>query len=459
MRILIVLFTLMVSGVYAQVTVRVVSLPANTPEPAALFIAGSFNGWNPGDSAYMLKRSGALYEIVLPAAEGTAHFKITRGSWGLCEGTTTGGRIENRSFVYSPGMVVPVNIEGWENSAGAASTAVESVHIINETFPVPQLGKTKRVWICLPEGYASDLSKRYPVLYMHDGQNVFDAATSFSGEWGVDETMKGLQQRGDKGCIVVGIDNGGASRLDEYSPFVNPVYGGGQGAAYTGFLVNTLKPYIDSAYRTKPGREHTGIAGSSMGGLISLYAAIAYPEVFSKAGIFSPAFWFTDSLYGFIAGHQKKLPAKFYFIAGKNESLSLGSDMDSMVVLLRSVGYTDKEIVSQIKDDGAHSEWFWRGEFAGCYNWLYNGVSTGIRNRDLRTWKSITVSPSRVKDMFSLSVDALSVDLVNRDGKPLFHWENVQAGTQLSAPGLRAGNYVLCIRTDKGVTDKKLMIE
>ena len=132
---------------------------------------------------------------------------------------------------------------------------------------------------------------------MHDGQNVFDAATSFAGEWNVDDSLSIMQMNGDSGAIVVAIDNGGQYRLDEYCPYNNPTYGGGQGDLYADFLVSTLKPAIDSAFRTRPDRLNTAIAGSSVGAYIALYAGIKYQNVFSKIGSFSPAYWFEDSIY------------------------------------------------------------------------------------------------------------------------------------------------------------------
>jgi predicted alpha/beta superfamily hydrolase len=459
MRILLVLFTLIAFGANSQVTIRVTSLPVSTPSNPTLFVAGSFNGWNPGDSSFMFIKNGPVYEITLPAATGAAQYKITRGSWTGCEGTAGGGQISNRTFTYSPNLVIEIQIAGWEGSSGASSTALPNVHIISSSFFIPQLNKTRRVWIYLPNDYDSAPARRYPVMYMHDGQNVFDASTSFSGEWGVDETLSNKQKNGDQGCIVVAVDNGGASRLDEYSPYRNPAYGGGQGEAYVSFLVNTLKPYIDSAYRTKPEREYTSIAGSSMGGLISLYALVEHPLVFSKAGIFSPAFWFSDSLYAFIAGKPKQADVRIYFVAGLNESQSLVNDMDSMIVLLKSVGYTDAEIVSQVKVDGAHSEWFWKREFGACYDWLYKGTNTGIANRSLEKWKNITVYPNPVKDTFYLSVYADEVKLVSKEGKQLQQWKQVKAGTPLLIKGLNPGNYILYIKNSEGTTDKKLLVE
>lgn len=144
--------------------------------------------------------------------------------------------------------------------------------------------------VYLPPGYGSTRSVRYPVLYMHDGQNLFDAASAFGGvEWGVDETAERLIAAGRIApLIVVGICNT-PDRLLEYTPVADVRHGGGGAESYGRFLIEELKPAIDSTYRTLPDREHTGVAGSSLGGLVSLHLGIAYPEVFSRLGVVSPA--------------------------------------------------------------------------------------------------------------------------------------------------------------------------
>jgi predicted alpha/beta superfamily hydrolase len=171
---------------------------------------------------------------------------------------------------------------------------------------MPQLDRNRTIWLYLPTDYHST-TKSYPVLYMHDGQNLFDHATSFVGEWEIDETLDSLAKLGYEVPIVVGINNGQQRRIDELTPWPNDKYGGGDGEAYLKFLTETLKPKIDSAYRTKPQARHTGIMGSSLGGLISFYGGLAYNHVFGIIGAFSPSFWFSDQVYNFIATNASSL--------------------------------------------------------------------------------------------------------------------------------------------------------
>lgn len=152
----------------------------------------------------------------------------------------------------------------------------------------PQLDNYRDVLVYLPPSYGVS-DRRYPVIYMQDGQNLFDSATSFAGSyWHVDETMDMLAGEGIE-AIVVGVNHGNAERINEYNPF--PYFWQGRGDVYLRFLIETLKSQIDSDFRTQPEREATGILGSSMGGLISAYAYFHAPETFGYAGIMSPSLW------------------------------------------------------------------------------------------------------------------------------------------------------------------------
>lgn len=235
------------------------------------------------------------------------------------------------------------------------------------------------VIVYLPPGYDEDLERRYPVLYMQDGQNLFDNATAFSGEWGVDETLDSLRARGDRGVIVVGVDHGGDRRLDEYSPWRNARYGGGEGDAYADFLAHTLKPYVDAHYRTLADRQHTAIAGSSMGGLISLYAALKYPDVYGRAAIFSPSLWFSPQIYAVARRARPRPGTRMYFVIGGREGSTPEEEVRNqarMVDTLAAAGFRPgRDVQAFVRPDGAHAEWFWRREFPAAYQWLFNGAS------------------------------------------------------------------------------------
>lgn len=182
----------------------------------------------------------------------------------------------------------------------------------------PQLDNHRDILIYLPPSYDNSQS-HYPVLYMHDGYNLFDEATSYTGEWHVDETMETLAHEEQLEAIVVGIPSMGKDRLAEYSPFVDDKYGGGRGEDYLAFLTNTLKPMVDTTFRTLPNKRNTGIFGSSMGGLISLYGFFHHPAVFGFAGVMSPSLWFANrAIFGYVE-HATYQQGKIYLDAGTRE--------------------------------------------------------------------------------------------------------------------------------------------
>ena len=245
------------------------------------------------------------------------------------------------------------------------STASKQV----STFEIdaPQLLCKKKIWVYLPKSYALNLDKKYPVIYMHDAQNLFDKSTAYAGEWNVDETLDSINAN----VIIIGIEHGNERRLDELTPFKNAKYGGGNGDKYLDFIVKTLKPYIDTTYRTKPSKSNTAVFGSSLGGLISYYGALKYPEVFGKIGVFSPAFWYSNDIFE-LTKNTKKLKAKIYFMCGDNEDVEMVPDLNKMVYLVDSIrchclGLTKTKIIK----GGQHHEKLWRENFKKAYLYLF----------------------------------------------------------------------------------------
>jgi predicted alpha/beta superfamily hydrolase len=360
-----------------QLTINVTSVPPSTPSSDNIYIAGNFNNWNPGNNSNILTNNGdGSYTITFSPSAGLLEYKFTRGSWDTVEGNASGDFISNRTYNYTGG-IQSVNdaIEGWEG-LGDSHTAAPNVMILDQDFFMPQLNRTRRIWIYLPPDYDST-AKRYPVIYMHDGQNLFDKYYSFAGEWKIDESMNALFDDGDYGAIVVGIDNGGNQRINEYSPWVNPDYGGGDGERYAEFIIATLKPYIDSNFRTLPDREYTAIAGSSIGAYISLYSGIEYQEIFSKIGLFSPSFWFSDSIYQYVIEEGITEEMRIYFVAGDNESASMLTDMQNMFDTLSFAGLSENNMYLIHHPDGAHSEWYWAREYPDVYEWLFAEIMLG----------------------------------------------------------------------------------
>lgn len=249
---------------------------------------------------------------------------------------------------------------------------------------VPYYQQKRRVRVLLPKGYDQAVDQTYPVVYLHDGQNVFYSKESFSGySWKVIPTIKNhpdLQQ-----VIVVGIDNAGERRLDEYGPWPvdnsqTPEFmeAGGDGMAYGEWVVESVKPFIDSHYRTRPEAQSTLLAGSSMGGIITAYMGAAYPDVFGHLGVFSLASWFSESDFlDFTNAHPLHADTRVFIQVGTNEgnagdeSFMKNSEMNQAYInstlwyyqsLLRG-GLSVDQIDLHIVAEGTHHEKHWADHF------------------------------------------------------------------------------------------------
>ena len=375
--IVVILFNLLVLSLFAQETTRleIKSLPAYHSGSSGIYLAGSFNGWNPQNEQYKFNRDEkGNYYITLKLTPGKYEYKITRGRWDKVESRKGGAAIENRLLVIPTDKTVELIIDEWTDhfvKAPQKSTASKNVKIIDTSFIIPQLSRVRRVQIYLPENYTASKNK-FPVLYIQDGQNVFDDSTSFAGEWGVDEFLDSSKARQ---CIVVAIDNGGSNRLNEYCPFdftlnpQKPTKNKGEGLKYIEFLAKTLKPFIDNNYRTLKEKKNTFITGSSMGGLISFYALLKYPKLFGGAGVFSPSVWICkDDLLRLVKTAGKKVNANIYFYCGKQEGTGMVQDMLKAYEEMGAVSKSKMTMV--IRDNGKHNEPTWRKEFPLFYEWI-----------------------------------------------------------------------------------------
>jgi len=344
---------------------------SNSQPGLRLFLAGNFNGWNPADTLWKLHPDGhGSYYINKQLPKGVYQFKVTRGSWQMVECNAAGKPVDNRAINIGGDTTITLEIAGWQDNfvpVEKQHTASKQVHIISEKFDMPQLGRQRRVWIYLPADYAAS-KRKYPVIYMHDGQNLFDAYTSGYGEWGIDEILDKMPDKEES--IIVGIDHGGEYRITEYDPY-DSKYGKGRGGDYVDFLAKTLKPYVDGHYRTETDARHTTIAGSSMGGLISMYAALKYPDVFGNAGIFSPAFWIAaPDIYKYAQQHKLPAYSRFYFVCGDAESDSMVADMQKMADIIHAEGKNPEKAPVVIIKGASHNEKQWNGDFPGFYVWL-----------------------------------------------------------------------------------------
>lgn len=294
-------------------------------------------------------------------------------------------------------------------SAAQRAAALTASRVDTFAVAMPQLsGRERTVRVYLPPGYDGGTT-RYPVIYLQDAQNLF--TPGMFGDWRVDETIDRMTGSGETpGMIVVGVDNG-PRRWDEYGPWTNPRMmawvdstwsrrtEGGEGDAYLAFLVHTLKPQIDRRYRTIPDRAHTAVGGSSMGGLIALWAGLTHPEVFSKVMAMSPAVWFAEGggawmadnrLLGWMRAHPLPADVRFYLDVGTAErSRAIDPDVvdasgtrltypraylegtRAAAAALRAGGVPDAN-VREVEDAGAaHGEAAWAHRLEGALAWLF----------------------------------------------------------------------------------------
>lgn len=255
-------------------------------------------------------------------------------------------------------------------SSQKLSTAQPNVVVLKDLFDMPGLDRKRQIRIYLPPHYAES-NKRYPVLYMHDAQNLFDDATSYSGEWKVDEVLNSLSESDHLDLIVVGIDNGQDKRLNELNPWNSQQFGISEAKEYLDFIVKIVKPAIDQQYRTLSDRQNTAMMGSSMGGLITHYAVVKYPEVFSKAGIFSPSYMIANESIGFFDATPAAKDTRLYFYAGDSEGGSMVIDAQKVYSAELKNGHLSDGIVFSVVAGAGHNEAAWHNEFARAVVWLF----------------------------------------------------------------------------------------
>lgn len=252
----------------------------------------------------------------------------------------------------------------------ADSTALPSVRVLPEPLAMPGLARSRTLRLCLPPSYERDAGRRYPVIYMHDGQNLFDAATSYAGEWGVDETMAALAAATGFEALVVGIDNGREKRNTEMAPYDHWRLGRAEGPAYLDFIVKTVKPFIDAGWRTRPEREHTALIGSSLGGLISHAAMLWHGEVFGRYGLFSPSYWAAPQLFDATAQARLAAGTQVHLYCGGQEGGGMAENTRRMHQVLAQQMPAERLSVN-IVDAAGHNEAAWRAELPAALKALF----------------------------------------------------------------------------------------
>lgn len=315
-----------------------------------IFLAGSFNSWKYGDPNFKFEFKNGKY-ILKTDLSGVIKFTVNRGSKEKSEIKSV--RIAR---IFKDNIKIKLFVKGFSDMKGKL--------IKYENFYSPQLKNFRDIIVYIPPKYEENL----PVIYMHDGQNLFDKKTSFIGiEWKIDETLDELINNGEiEPIIVVGIYNT-KDRLSEYSPWYDEKFkAGGKGDSYIKFIVETLKPFIDNNF--KANKEKTFIGGSSMGGLISLYALAKYPEIFSGAIAMSPSLFFAnEKIFEYIKDNPPK--GKIYMDVGKLEDKEMVILANKMKEILNDFSV---KIYFRIYKNGKHNEYFWGKRFKDAIKKILN---------------------------------------------------------------------------------------
>jgi predicted alpha/beta superfamily hydrolase len=237
------------------------------------------------------------------------------------------------------------------------------------------LGSARRVAVWLPPLYARDDVSRFPVLYLHDGQNMFDRSTAFREEWQVGDTAAALIEQGEiEPLIAVGVYNAGEARVDEYTLSVDPEHGRGGGVGIHGrMLVEELKPWIDSTYRTLPSAASTGIGGSSLGALASLHLALRYPTAFSKVAVHSPSVWWHDrAIIKQVDALPNPLQLRIWLDVGTAEGPEAVPDARALRDALVRKGWRVGPDLSYLEvKDAAHDERAWAARVPPMLRYLF----------------------------------------------------------------------------------------
>jgi predicted alpha/beta superfamily hydrolase len=348
-------------------------LTTDEDDARPVYISGNFNNWRTQDEKFVMEQIGInsyhykfSYDFDYPE---TLLYKFTKGDWSEVEIDNKGNRTENRSTNNHTG-IQNEHVARWrKNWLPFKQSYLPQVLLISDEFEIPQLNKTRKIWALLPHDY-DKTAERYPVMYLQDAQNLFNEKAKY-GNWEIDKKLAVMSEYKIGKIIIIAIEHAEEDRVKEYN-VGKTVLGKGQGKKYIRFVTDTLKPFVDQNFRTKTEREHTGIGGSSMGGLVSIFSGLKNPEVYGKLMIFSPSLWVVPELKINIA-KANSADTKVYLYAGGNESDTMIEHVNKFQEdLISSEFVKDKiKINVSINVHGTHSETYWSDEFPKAIEWLF----------------------------------------------------------------------------------------
>ena len=361
----------------SQQTSQTLTIELTTPvdDSRPVYIVGNFNNWNVDEQRFRLRRltQGKFIftfplDMILPKR---LEYKYVRGGWENKELDEFGNSTNNRVLENPQGYVYDF-VPRWSNYGLTFNPSFSpKIKVISEEFEIPQLKKKRKVTVLLPFNYGKRTEKHYPVLYLHDAQNLFNPNSPY-GNWAIDNKLAVLAEKGLGDLIVVAVDHAGTERMNEFLPIKSQL-GVSEGKKYVRFMAETLKPYIDSHYRTMPERSHTGMGGSSMGGLITAYAALMLPDVFGKFMVFSPSLWITRHVHFDSIPFFQPNATKIYVYAGGKEGSGMIPNVKKLRDSIKSQGFESSSVQIKLAIDpqGLHAESRLGEEFPKAVEWLF----------------------------------------------------------------------------------------
>lgn len=358
---------------FAQRAMLTLELITQSDDTRPVFVTGNFNGWTTKDDRFRMRRvASGRYQYTFSEPlnlNEPMEYKYVKGGWESEELGPDGLPTANRRMEVPKGKVTDI-VPRWKKHADWYDPKFfPEIQVLSKRFNLPQLRRRRRISVLLPWDYDTS-GKRYPVLYLQDGQNLFEDDAPF-GTWGVDKQLAALAQQGKGDFIVVAIDHGGQERIREFLPYDSQKWGEGLGRDYASFLAETLKPYIDDKFRTLPDRTNTGIGGSSMGGLISIYAGIMFPATYSKFMIFSPSLWAAPNICSEPLRFAGSSDTRIYLYAGGKEGAGMVGNSQKFRETVERQGTGRAQFRLEIDPEGRHTESRWGVEFPKAAEWLF----------------------------------------------------------------------------------------
>ncbi len=365
--------TLIMKEFNIKKTVLQILLKTDEDDSRPVYISGNFNNWRTQDKNFIMEQIGAnLYQFEFPSNfiyPEELLYKFTKGDWSEVEIGKNNEITSNRSTKLKSGILNEYVPKWRKNWLPYKTNYLPKVLLISDEFEIPQLNKTRKIWALLPHDYDSS-NESYPVMYLQDAQNLFNEKAKY-GNWEIDKKLAVMAEYKIGKIIIIAIEHAEEDRIKEYN-VGKTMLGKGQGKKYIKFMTETLKPFVDSNFRTKKEREFTGIGGSSMGGLVSIFSGLRYPQVYGKLMIFSPSLWVVPKIK-IKSDSIKNSDTKIYLYAGGDESETMIEHVQSFKKnMIASEFVKDNfKINLSVNMEGKHSEPYWSDEFPKAIEWLF----------------------------------------------------------------------------------------